>query len=307
MRDQVVLQPRSDEDIVVPHEDLPAVLRNPRWRRTAMRGPVAIELDPDRFISRPLAKIAVPLSRQRQMAALDVTAATPFRPDEIHALLGSRGSSAPEPAQYHIIRKSVIDPVIAALDTSRLAVGDIFLCQPNGQRIALRAAELAIVTGKLKRRAFALRATAIAVSLTLVVAAGTCAHVWLRYQGAILEVRATIEPVRTQALALRKARSEREEQSASVNAVRREMIEKRSATEIWEELSRALPDTAWLTDLVIDARKVRLSGYSAEASRLIATLEASKFFHAVEFTAPVVRVPGQDGERFSIGMEVAAK
>jgi general secretion pathway protein L len=63
-----------------------------------------------------------------------------------------------------------------------------------------------------------------------------------------------------------------------------------SATILLEVLSRALPDTAYLTDISIQNLNLRISGLVTDAPSLIAPLENSGHFSDVHFFAPTTRV-----------------
>ena len=72
----------------------------------------------------------------------------------------------------------------------------------------------------------------------------------------------------------------------------------------WEEVTRILPDTAWLTDLTIDGNEITMSGFARSASDLIPALERSEFFSNVKFTSRVTKERDLKNERFSIKMDV---
>ena len=67
-----------------------------------------------------------------------------------------------------------------------------------------------------------------------------------------------------------------------------------------EALSRALPDTAYLTELEIHGRETRISGKSADPTALITMLEATPQFADVHFFAPTTREEGETLGTFSI-------
>ena len=71
----------------------------------------------------------------------------------------------------------------------------------------------------------------------------------------------------------------------------------------WEELSRILPDTAFLTDLTIKDERVEIAGFSEKPATLIGSIEASALFQRAQFTSPVVKVPGFTGDNFHISFE----
>jgi len=67
-----------------------------------------------------------------------------------------------------------------------------------------------------------------------------------------------------------------------------------------EMLSRALPDTAWLTGFGINKSDVQLSGMADNAAALITNLENTPFFSNVRFSASTTRRSSDKKEIFSI-------
>ena len=78
-----------------------------------------------------------------------------------------------------------------------------------------------------------------------------------------------------------------------------------SAVIVLEVLSRALPDTAYLTELRLDNRTLRIIGLSNDAPGLIAPLERSGDFSEVRFFAPTTR--SSDGALFRFNIEARVK
>ena len=74
-----------------------------------------------------------------------------------------------------------------------------------------------------------------------------------------------------------------------------------SAVIVLEVLSRALPDTAYLTELRLDNKILRIIGLANDAPSLIAPLERSGHFTDVRFFAPTTR--GPDGAMFKFHIE----
>jgi general secretion pathway protein L len=79
-----------------------------------------------------------------------------------------------------------------------------------------------------------------------------------------------------------------------------ERARRTSATVILEEVTRLLPDAAFLQQLCYERDKVDLVGYANSAVALLPIFERSEFFHDARLTAPVVRDSGEKGERFGI-------
>jgi general secretion pathway protein L len=82
-----------------------------------------------------------------------------------------------------------------------------------------------------------------------------------------------------------------------------QFVELRSATgivQIWEELARLVPDSAYLTELEVNGSEVRLAGFAASAPDVIRQLEASHHLHGASLTGPVVFDQAQGKERFTL-------
>jgi general secretion pathway protein L len=71
-----------------------------------------------------------------------------------------------------------------------------------------------------------------------------------------------------------------------------------------EALSRALPDTAYLTEIRVENATLRITGLADDAPRLLAPLEQSGHLTGVHFFAPTTRGPDGKSFRFSIEAHV---
>lgn len=293
---------RDGEPVSIPLGDLQSGLAAMRRGRKGLRGPVTLLLDEDRYVTRPLSPVSVPLSRRRKMAELDMAASTPFNVDEVAIVLPETSGGR---SNYHIVRTGIVAPVIRAFNAARLPVRDIVLARDTDAVISLLPRDRAALLGRSRSLAVRRTATASAAAVVFLAAAGTFAHAWVRYDQALAEVSTRNGPLEARARQVREALNERETRMAVLGSLREKVAESRTATETWEEISRVLPDNAWLTDMTVTADTVRLTGFARPAAAIVAPLEGSSMFDKVEFTAPVVRVPGQPGQRFTLQMEFA--
>lgn len=67
-----------------------------------------------------------------------------------------------------------------------------------------------------------------------------------------------------------------------------------------EILSQILPDNTYVTELRIEADKLRLTGITHDAPRLIRLIEQTRHFSQATFFAPITRAPSDSGDRFNI-------
>jgi general secretion pathway protein L len=77
-----------------------------------------------------------------------------------------------------------------------------------------------------------------------------------------------------------------------------------SVLEIWDEISRILPDHTFVTELRMADGKVTLSGLSSDAARLVRIIDQSSLFSSATLAAAIVPDATEGKERFSIGFKV---
>jgi general secretion pathway protein L len=78
-------------------------------------------------------------------------------------------------------------------------------------------------------------------------------------------------------------------------------------TFVLEELAAALPDGTYITDLEFSGDQIKFSGFSNSAAHLISRLEATATLENVRFISPVVRSPGEAGDRFEMAAEILSR
>ena len=76
---------------------------------------------------------------------------------------------------------------------------------------------------------------------------------------------------------------------------------------VLDELTRLVPDQAYITQLDIHDQTVEVQGFAATASDLIALLEQSPLFKAPEFRSPVTQDRRSGAERFHVSVELVAQ
>ena len=79
------------------------------------------------------------------------------------------------------------------------------------------------------------------------------------------------------------------------------------ATDVLAELTRLVPDEAYLDQLVLQEGQVELHGWAATASDLIGLLDQSPLFRAPQFRSPVTQDVDDGGEWFHLSVELAAE
>jgi len=261
-----------------------------------------IRILPGLFLTRQLAARRLPLRQARDMAELDLLATTPIDPAQVHVVFARH---AGQDCLYHVVKAKTL---AAALDAVRRAGGSVrclSLSQPDSM---LRADPLSLAaiwppTARDRRgRTAWVAACSVLAGAVLV----TFAHAHWRSWQAGAELDAQIADAQVLAKAARTSLQKRQAGIEQIEKIRQEKKTTASLVRVWAELTHLLPDTAWLTDLSAKGDDLTITGFSASAAELIQPLDASPLFSAPEFAAPVVRIPGQDGEHFTISAKIGA-
>lgn len=273
--------------------------------RDGLNGSAVLALEASRYILRSLSPVRLPASRARAMATLDLAAATPFPPADTYCLiLKPVARDGPVPTVYAIVKKSLIDPVLERLRSGSAPLAGIVLLsgtEPEAPIWQVSSADLARLTGAPSTRQRTMFIAAAALTAAVI---GTVLHVQWTYASAQASIDERLPPLEAKARELRDELNRRAARVAEVAALRQSLSTQRPMSEVLEEISRVVPDTAYLTDLAVKNGEARMVGFSSSASSLIAPVESSPMFDGAEFTSPVVRTPGYDGERFEMKFKV---
>jgi general secretion pathway protein L len=114
----------------------------------------------------------------------------------------------------------------------------------------------------------------------------------------VLETR--IDKSRKNALKMQTLKDERDAILDQVFFLANKRADEISSIELFNEITRIIPDDTWLTRLVMKKGEIQLQGESDNASALIQTIESSDFFSDVEFRSPVTQNKVTKKEKFYV-------
>ena len=263
---------------------------------------VAVIVEPERYLKRRLSAVRLPRSRLIAMAQLDLQSATPFNLADFFLIVPAYDDRIPD-SSYYTVRKSVLGPVVEGLKAGGYAINSLSVADA-GRVLPVDRPSFAEIAGRSMAAGIARKSMTIGMATAAagVIAVVGAAH-W-RYATAGAEIDRKIEVADAQVRSLRKLLTDRDAKIAQIGVVRDEKKGTVPFVSILEEMSRAIPDTTWLTEVSVTGDMVRFAGFAESAAALIPILESSPLFSAPTFMEPVVRVVNQEGERFSIAMQV---
>jgi general secretion pathway protein L len=255
-----------------------------------------------RYLARFLSANRLPFSRAHEMALIDLSEDTPFSPSDMYIGFAAADMRTAG-TEYFAIKKDRLDPIFESLRRAKL--------KPTGIRLQ-RAAELTSLSAKSlvsmhpvfrTRNRMTFGVAAVGFALTLLSFA-TLYHAYFRFHDASQQLASQISQKQKSALEVRRQLDSQARDMAALTIVDKQKAQAMPVVLIWEELTRLLPDTAWITDLSFNRDGLTFSGSSVAAAGLIPILDASPLFQDATFVSPVVRMPGEKGERFAIRLKV---
>ncbi len=258
---------------------------------------VEIVLRPERFLFRPL-----PLPRRageflEALIRSQIDRLTPWSPAEAAFGFLPDPNATNERMQVTVAAtaRALLSPFVEAVRGFGVEAVSIATPAPNGGAATIKVLEQKIegaIEAQRLRRGLSVLLSALAL---LAVAAIVLANI----VGGELEARRDEINHR---IAERRAASQQggDASSAASLALQQKKRDTPSTVIVYEELSRILPDDAYLTELRIEGDKAQIVGIARDAPELIHLIEQSPHFKAATFFAPTTRTPSDSGQHFFI-------
>jgi len=224
----------------------------------------------------------------------EVVRRTPFQLSDIwHAAAVVAGGTEDVAVMCHwIIRRDHVEAVLAELGMKRSDVDYLAAADAGGDAIPI----INFRTADDDDPPWAARAVRLLAALSLVAAvSGAAAFEWSQASAAT-----AIES------ALAEARQGAQHGRDGIDPAGRMLAMKADASvlEVWDELSRVLPDHTFLTELRIADGKVTLAGFSTDAARLVRVIDQSPLFSGAALTAAITPDANEHKDRFGISFKV---
>lgn len=264
---------------------------------------VALRLPPSSAMRSRIELPVAAASNLREVLAFEIDRLTPFRADDVyfaHRVLERDRSAARIGVEVTVVPRPAVAKALAEAAGFGLEPDRIDVAGDEGAP----ASEPLVVEeqGAPARGGGALNAALGVTALLLAGAAVAIPIAAAQREAAALEAKfAAAKRAAEQAGALRKELAAlREEEGFLVDRKR----DAPSPTALLLEVTRILPDEAWLTEFEISGSEIRLSGLASSVSALVAQMEESSEFRNTLFRSPVTFDPASGRDRFSIAAQL---
>jgi general secretion pathway protein L len=255
-----------------------------------------------RYLARILSINRLPFGRAYEMALIDLSEDTPFLPSDMHIGFAAADKTTAG-TEYFAIKKDRLDPIFDSLRRAKLEPTEIRLQRTAGL-MSLSAKSLVNMHLVFRNRSRVTFGFAAAGIVLLLLSFATLAHAYARFHDAFQQLASEIAQKQKSALEVRRQLDNQAKDIAALAIVDKQKAQAGPVVLIWEELTRLLPDSAWITDLSFSRDGLTFSGSSVAAASLIPILDASSLFQDATFVSPVVKMPGEKRERFAIRLKV---
>ena len=281
----------------------PAAAQAQRLARKAVK--TAILLPSEQALYKLLTLPVMAAADLRDALAFQIERQTPFSPDDVYFDYRVRERDADAKrvsielvvAPRTVVERAVNTVRRLGFDPAVVGVGEL----NGGDPLAFN----------LLPRAMASRRRNFRPLLALVVIGALLAGGWTVAQAALDSKAATadalverVDLARQRADKLQALKDERDALILESQFLSRRKSQAPKPILFVEELTRALPDHTWLFHLQQDGTRLRLSGYTSDASSLIGLVGALPMFTDPKFGSPVTHDPRREKDRFNIVVEL---
>lgn len=282
-------------------------LRRRAQRLARTKGlPIVLRLPRSVCLVRELTVPAATRPKLQQMLALDIERATPLKAADVAfgwTVRQSRGERSALSVTQVIVKQTAIDSALAQCTELGL-VPDTLDCARDdltGFNVDLRAAkDTSVQSGGPYARPLRWLTTACVAMICLIGWQG-----FHRQDLALAAVEEQFAAAKTRALAQRAAAERTDGEAKGVSALLSMRARRPLAVAIWTDITRLLPDTAYLANLHLEGETLTMSGQAKSAAGLIAILQQSKLISEATLTSPVVYNATTGTEQFEISAKLA--
>jgi general secretion pathway protein L len=245
--------------------------------------------------------IALPLAARDNLAQVvrfEIDRQTPFRAEQVYVDVREVAQPATEgrfAVELVAVPKSTLDPLLERLAALRIRIDAVDLRAPDG-----RAGANLLPPEQRPSRSDPRRRLNIALATACVLLVGLVLGQWLHNrQQALAEMQAQVDTMRSEAQQVATLRQQLQDNAGAAGFLAQKKKDTVSVLALLDELTRRLPETAWLERFSVDSGgQLGFQGQSVQAAKLIDALKDATLIRDVGFQGSIQPDPTTGKERF---------
>jgi len=278
------------------------------WRDLLSRGldenlrglPQVLGLPAARLLRRSLSLPAAALENLDAVLGFELDRQTPFKPEQVYfasRVLKQDPGSKQVQVELLVVPRPVLDEAIAALGPLSGTLTGVDVLDARGRRVGVNL--LPAERRASQPRTQPLIQAGLLLASIVLVFFGLGQIVDNRI-AAVESIQAESEAQRERAREVSALRSQLEDSAAAANFLAVQKQTQASMVLLLDELTRRLPDDTFLTRLSVSGNQVSLSGYSAQALKLVGELQKSELLKDAALNGGVQQEPRVSRDMFTI-------
>lgn len=278
------------------------------WRGLLSRGldenlrglPQVLGLPAARLLRRTLALPAAALENLDAVLGFELDRQTPFKPDQVYfasRVLRQDAGSKQVQVELLVVPRPVLDEAVAALGPLSDTLAGVDVLDAHGRRVGVNLLPAERRASQPRTQPL-IQAGLLLASIVLVFFG--LGQIVDNRVAAVESIQAESEAQRERAREVSALRSQLEDSAAAANFLAVQKQTQASMVLLLDELTRRLPDDTFLTRLSVSGNQVSLSGYSAQALKLVGELQKSELLKDAALNGGVQQEPRVSRDMFTI-------
>jgi general secretion pathway protein L len=267
-------------------------------------GPIGIRLPRNACLVRRIELPAAARADFAKILKLDLERSTPFRLQDVycdHVVENGAPRHGKIWVRQVVVKREHLDPLVRQLAGSGVSVAFADCWDDAGKDglpIDLLHSTRQEPSGGARRR---LSPAVVLAAFALVLSGSAVAIGLARYEAALQRLEQETDTAKANALAVRRSLTNVEGSLGQVAELRR-LKARPPVIHVLNELTRMLPDTAWVSYLKVEADVIEVTIVAPATGELLALFERSPLFTGASLTAPVTYDPAGQSERATMRM-----
>lgn len=278
------------------------------WRDLLSRGldenlrglPQVLGLPAARLLRRSLSLPAAALENLDAVLGFELDRQTPFKPDQVYfasRVLRQDAGSKQVQVELLVVPRPVLDEAVAALGPLSDTLAGVDVLDARGRRVGVNLLPAERRASQPRTQPL-IQAGLLLASIVLVFFG--LGQIVDNRVAAVESIQAESEAQRERAREVSALRSQLEDSAAAANFLAVQKQTQASMVLLLDELTRRLPDDTFLTRLSVSGNQVSLSGYSAQALKLVGELQKSELLKDAALNGGVQQEPRVSRDMFTI-------